>query len=100
MAAQFKVIQVDKAKGKSSAKTKTAVNEVSYLLNFNQCISFAMTRAMQDLSDFVSMANLTLVRRDSCLDNVRAEIKNDTLADLRNDPLPALGFSLPTLCIA
>ena len=44
---------------------------------------------MQDLSDFVfiSMANLTLVRRDGNLDHLKPGIKHDTLGDLRITPL-------------
>ena len=44
---------------------------------------------MQDLSEgiFINMANLTLARRDSYLDNLRAGIKQDTLNALHNVPL-------------
>ena len=70
------------------------MDELSYLMNFNQSISFAMARAMQDVSDFVfiSMANLKLERRDSYLDHVKPGINLDTLADLRKAPYTCLYF--------
>ena len=49
---------------------------------------------MEHLSDFtfVSMANITLCRRDSYLAHVKSCLKQDTLAALRQAPL-----DLPTL---
>ena len=48
-----------------------------------------MAKTMERLSDFVfvSMANLTLARRDSYLSHVKSGIKPDTLAALRTAPL-------------
>ena len=48
-----------------------------------------MAKTMEHLSDFVfvSIANLTLIRRDAYLSHVRSEIKPDTLAALRTAPL-------------
>ena len=48
-----------------------------------------MAKTMEHLSDFVfvSMANLTLARRDSYLSQVKSWIKPDTLAALRTAPL-------------
>ena len=62
MAAQVKVIKDDKAKGRFSLKSQKASEELTYLMNFNQGITFAMVRTMQDLLDlvFVKMANITL----------------------------------------
>ena len=53
-----------------------------------------MAKAVEHLSDFVfvSMANVTLVRRDSYLAHVNSGLKQDTLASLRQAPL-----DLPTL---
>ena len=44
---------------------------------------------MEHLSDsaFVSMANVTLVRWDSCLAHVKCSLKQDTLAALHQAPL-------------
>ena len=43
-----------------------------------------MQRTMQDLSEgvFISMANLTLARRDSYLEFIRGGVKPDTLTAL------------------
>ena len=69
MVTQLKTLRLD-SKGKSSEKMKQAVNELEYLTTFNQSISQAMARTMQDLSEgvFINMANFTLARRDSYLD--------------------------------
>ena len=40
MAAQLKVIEDDKAKGKSSVKAQGAADELTYLRNFNQSITW------------------------------------------------------------
>ena len=90
MATQLKVIHEDKAKeGKSSAKTQEAIDDLPYLLSFNQSITFAMARTVQDLCDFVfvDMTNITLARRDSYLDHLKSVMKRDTLAAIRNSPL-------------
>ena len=58
-------------------------------MDFNKSISLAMAKTMQQMSDFVfiSMANFTLVRRDSCQEHLRSGIKKDTLNALRTTPL-------------
>ena len=73
MATQLRVIQEDKAKGKSATKTQEAIDELAYLMTFNQSITHAMARAKNDLSDsvFINMANITLLRCDGYLDFVR-----------------------------
>ena len=60
-----------------------------YLLDFNASISQAAAKSMEHLSDFVfiTMGNLTLVRRDAYLSHLRTEIKQDTLTALRTAPL-------------
>ena len=67
MVTHLKTLRVDKTKGKSAERTQQAVEELEYLVTFNWSISQAMQRTMQDLSVgvFISMANLTLARRDS-----------------------------------
>ena len=54
-------------------------------MTFKRSISQAMQCTMQDLSEgvFVSMANLTLARRDSYLEFIRGGVKPDTLTGLR-----------------
>ena len=58
-------------------------------MTFNQSIAHTMARIMQDLSDFIfiNMANMSLVRRDSYLDSLKAGIKYDTVSALRNSNL-------------
>ena len=48
-----------------------------------------MGKSLQHLSDFifVQMANLTLARRDTYLDNLQVGVKPDTVSALRNCPL-------------
>ena len=53
MATQLHGIQNEKAKGKFSPKAQEAADELAYLVNFNQSITHAMARTMQDLSDFL-----------------------------------------------
>ena len=67
----------------------TAMDELQHLMDFNQSISLAMPKTMQHLSNFVfiSMANITLARRDSYLNHLRSGIKQDTLNTLRTAPL-------------
>ena len=81
MITQLKSLPVDKAKGKTAEKTQQAVEELDYLVTFNRSISQAMQRTMQDLSEgvFISMANLTLARRDSYLEFICGGVKPDTL---------------------
>ena len=89
MSAQLKALQLDRTKGKSSERTKQAVDELDYRVTFNRSISQAMARTMQDLSEgvFISMANFTLARRDSYLEYLHAGVKQDTLNALRTSPV-------------
>ena len=89
MASHLKVLQTDKGKGKSTGKSHQAVEELDFLITFNKSITQAMARTMQDLSEgvFINVANLTLTRRDSYLDYLKAGIKQDTLNALRSAPL-------------
>ena len=89
MASQLKVLQNDKGKRKASGKSHQAVEELDFLITFNKSITQAMARTMQDLSEgvFINVANLTLTRRDSYLDYLKAGIKQDTLNALRSAPL-------------
>ena len=89
MLAQLKTLHLDKGKGKASGRTQQAVDELEYLVTFNTSISQAMACTMQDLSEgfFINMAHLTLTRRDSYLDYIRAGVKQDTLNALCNAPL-------------
>ena len=87
MSSQLKTLHLDR-KGKSSERTKQAIDELDYLVTFNRSISQAMARTMQDLSEgvFISMANFTLARRDSYLEYLHAGVKQDTLNALRTSP--------------
>ena len=93
MQSQLKAIRVEN-KGKSAAKLSAATEELQFLMDFYSSICQAMAKSMEHLTDFVfvNMANLTLLRRDSYLSNLKAGIKADTLAALRMAPL-----HLPTL---
>ena len=84
MSTQLKSLHMDKGKGKSSERMQQAVDELEYLVTFNQSISQAMTRTMQDLSEgvFISVANFTLACRDSYLEYLHAGVKQDTLTAL------------------
>ena len=86
---QLKIIQTEHSKGTSADKVGNATDELQYLLHFNSSISQCMAKTMEHLSDFafVSMYNFTLVRRDSYLAHVKAGIKQDTLAALRQAPM-------------
>ena len=88
MSAQLKTLHLDK-KGKSSERTKQAIDELDYLVTFNRSISQAMARTMQDLSEgvFIRMANFTLARRDSYLEYLHAGVKQDILNALRTSPV-------------
>ena len=68
--------------------TKDA-DELDILATFNRSITQAMAGTMQDLSEgvFGNVANLTLARRDSYLEYIKAGIKQDTLSSLRTAPL-------------
>ena len=89
MASQLKIIQGVTCKGKSATKVSQAADELDFLVTFNRSITQAMVRTMQDLSEgvFVNVANLTLTRRDSYLEFLKAGIKQDTLTSLRTAPL-------------
>ena len=89
MQSQLKVHQSEHPKGKSAGKVGTATEEVQYLTNFNSSITQCMAKAMEHLSDFVfvSMANVTSVKRDSYLAHVKSGLKQDTLAALCQGPL-------------
>ena len=89
MSTQLKNLHSDKGKGKSSERTQQAVDELEYLVTFNRSISQAMTRTMQDLSEgvFISIANLSLARRDSYLEYLHAGVKQDTLTTLHTAPV-------------
>ena len=58
-------------------------------MNFNQSITRAMAKTMQDLLDFVFviMVNITHAKCDSYLDHLKSEIKHDILAALRTAPI-------------
>ena len=66
-----------------------AVEELEYLVTFNWSISPFMQHTMQDVSDgaFISMANLTLARRDSYLEFIHSGVKQDNLTALRTAPV-------------
>ena len=85
---QLKALKSEQ-KGKGSAKASPAVDELQYLLDFNASISQAAAKSMEHLSEFVfiTMGNLTLVRRDAYLSHLRTGIKQDTLTALRTAPL-------------
>ena len=85
MVTHFKTLRVDKA----AERTQQAVEELEYLVTFNRSISQAMQHTMQDLSEgvFISMANLTLARRDSYLEFIHGGVKPDTLTALCTAPV-------------
>ena len=41
---QLKVVQGDQKKGKSSSKCRTAIDELQYLMDFNQSTSLALAK--------------------------------------------------------
>ena len=88
MRAQLKSIRME-SKGKGSTKSSEALDELQHLIEFNSSITQSASRAMEHLTDFVfvTMGNLTLVRRDSYLSYVKNGIKHDTLAALHTGPL-------------
>ena len=53
MATQLRVIQEEKAKGKSATGMQEAPDKLAYLMSFNQNVSQAVARTMQNPSDFV-----------------------------------------------
>ena len=60
-----------------------------------------MARTMQDLSEgmYISVANFTLARRDSYLDNLHAGVKKDTLTALHSAPIHLQSLSPDQLLI-
>ena len=94
MQTQLKVLQAEQAKGKSAGKAVAATEELQYLIYFSNIISQCGAKAMEHRSDltFVSMANITLCRKDSYLAHVKSGLKQDTLPGLCLVPL-----DLPTL---
>ena len=89
MVTLLKSLRVDTTKGKAAERMCQAVDELEYLVTFNRSISQAMQRTMQDLSEgvFISMANLTLARRDSYLEFIRGGVKRGTLTALCVSPV-------------
>ena len=85
MDSQLKILQSEHIKGQSADKAGGAMEELQYLMTFNSSITQCMAKTMEHLSDFafVSMYNFTLARRDSYLAHMKAGIKQDTLAALR-----------------
>ena len=85
---QLKVLKAEN-KGKGSTKGSTAADELHYLMDFNSSITQAAAKSMEHLSEFIfiSMGNLTLVRRDAYLSHLRTGIKLGTLTGLRTAPL-------------
>ena len=101
MVTQLKSLRSDSSKGKSAERTQQAIEELEYLVTFNRSISQGMQRTMQDLSEgvFISMANLTLARRDSYLEFIRGGVKPDTLAALRTSPVHLLSLFPDSLLV-
>ena len=89
MVTQLKSLRVDTGNGKAAERMQQAVEELEYLVTFNRSISQAVQRTMQDLSEglFISMANLTLARRDSYLEFLCGGVKPDTLTALSTAPV-------------
>ena len=75
-------------KGKGSTKASTAAEELNYLVDFSS-ITQAAAKSMEHLLEFIfiTMGNLTLVRRDAYLSHLKTGIKPDTLTALRSAPL-------------
>ena len=84
MQSQLKAIRSEQ-KGKSTPKVTEVTEEMQFLLDFNSSICQAIAKSMEHLTDFVfvTMANTTLLRRDSYLAYLKAGIKADTMAALR-----------------
>ena len=80
---QLKVLKAEN-KGKVSTKASTAADELNYLMDFNSNITQAAAKSMEHLSEFIfiTMGNLTLVRRDAYLSHLRTSIKQDRTAPL------------------
>ena len=65
------------------------MDELQFLLDFNSSVCEAMAKSMEYLTEFVfvTMANTTLIRRDSYLAYLKASVKADTLNALCTAPL-------------
>ena len=89
MQTQLKMVKSELSKGKSSERVSQAASELQFLLNFNSSITQSMAKTLEHLTDFVfvTVANTTLVSRDSYLSHLKMGIKPDTLAALRTGPL-------------
>ena len=85
---QLKILKAEN-KGKGSTKASTAAEELNYLMDFNSSITQAAAKSVEHLSEFIfiTMGNLTLVRRDAYLSHLRTSIKPDTLTALRSATL-------------
>ena len=85
---QLKILKAE-SKGKGSTKASTAAEELNYLMDFNSSITQAEAKSMEHLSEFVfiTLGNLTLIRRDAYLSHLRTGIKPDTFTALRSAPL-------------
>ena len=94
MQTQLRVLQSKQAKGELAGQVGAATEELHCLMNFSISITQCVAKAMEHLSDFisVSMANLTLCRNGSYLAHVKSGLKQDTLAALHQAPM-----DLPTL---
>ena len=81
MNCHLKTVQLE-SKGKGSTKSSEALDELQHLMEFNSSITQSAAKAMEHLTEFVfvTMGNLTLVRRDAYLSHVKNGIKHDTLA--------------------
>ena len=83
---QLKVLKAEN-KGKGSSKASAAAEELTYLMDFNSSITQAAAKSMEHLSEFIfiTMGNLTLVRRDAYLSHLRTGIKPDHISTLFPD---------------
>ena len=91
---QLKLLQAE-SNGEGSAKASTAAEELNYFqMDFNSSITQAAAKSMEHLSEFVfiTMGNLTLIRRDAYFSHLRTGIKPDTLTALRSGPPSYLNF--------
>ena len=81
--------QLKVLKAENKAKVLQRGLGLHYLMDFNSSITQAAAKSMEHLSEFIfiSMGNLTLVRRDAYLNRLRTGIKPDTLTALRTAPL-------------
>ena len=98
MQTQVKVLQSKQSKGKSADRVGAATEEFQYLMYFSTSITQCLAKAMAHLSffAFVSMANVTLISRNSYLDHVKSGLKKDTLAALNQAPLKRILVDLRT----